>query len=85
MPTFLRVMTSSAVYSSKSPAMLWKSVPAGERTYGHERSLLSCFGVMVWFSMVMRDDYFWKKIFRELHASRNEKVPIASSQCILML
>ena len=62
MPAFLRVMTSPAVYSSKSPAMLWESMSLlAKGTYSHKRSLLSCFGVMVWFSVVTRDNYLQKK------------------------
>ena len=80
MPAFLRVMTSSgSVQLQISSNTTEQHIPTGKRTYSHERSLLSCFGVTVWFSMVMWDDYLWKEIFGELHASGNEKTPIVSS------
>ena len=86
MPAFLRVITSSAVYSSKSPATPQKSMSLPlKRPMVTKRSLISCYRVTVWCTVVMQDDYLWKKILRELHASRNEKVFAAGSHCILTL
>ena len=86
MPTFLRVMTSSAVYSSRSLATPWKSISLLVKgptvTKGASFPVLgSWYGAAI----VMQDDYLWKKIFGELHASRNKKVPIVGSHHILML
>ena len=86
MPTFLRVMTASAMYSSKSLAMPQKSVSLLVKgPTVTKRSLLSCFGVTVWCSMVMRDNYLWKKILGELQTSMNKRAPIVGSHHILML
>ena len=86
MPTFLRVMTSSVVYSSTSLATPWNSVSLlAKGPTGHEWSLLSCLGVTVWCGMVTRNDNLWKEVLGELHASRNEKAPMVSIHCILTL
>ena len=68
MPTCLRVMTSSVVYSSRSLAMPQKSVSFLEKgpTVMKEASfpvLGSWYGA-VW---LWQDDYLWKKIFGELY------------------
>ena len=78
MPTFLRVMTSSVVYSSRSLATpVEQCILTSERTYGNEWSLLSCLGVMVWCCVVMWNKNLWKEVFSELHAPRDEKAPVA--------
>ena len=87
MPAFLRVMTSSAVYSSKSPATPWKSMSLLAKgptvMKGASFPVLGSWHGSAWLcGMTITRN----KIFRELHASRNEKVHhVVSSQCILAL
>ena len=73
-PAFLRVITSSVVYSSKSPVMPRRSMSFMLK--GPTVMKGACFGVIVWCSVVMQNNYLWKKISRELHASRNEKTSV---------
>ena len=83
-PTFLRVMTSSAVYSSRSPAMPQKSmsllVKGPTVMKGASFPVLGSRYGSAW---LHRMTISGKRSCRELHTSRNEKAPIASSQCVL--
>ena len=74
------VITSSVVYSSKSPAIPGKSMSFLLK--GVSFPVLGSWYGAVWFC---RTTISGKMIFRELHASRNEKVSIVGGHHVLTL
>ena len=79
MPTFLRVMTSSVVYSSRSLAMPQNSMSLlAKGPTGMNGASSPVLGVMVCCRMVAWDNNLWEEVWRELHAPRDEQVHLCA-------